>query len=914
MENNTVNIGIPINVDKLLTSRLLIQAGSGAGKSYLLRKTIESVGNIVQQIIIDPEGEFVTLREKFDFILVGNEGDIPLSLKYAETLAHKLLETNTSAILDLYELKHHERILFVKRFVDALMNAPKELWHPCLVYVDEAHMFCLSSDTELLTESGWKKYTEISIGDLAFAYNAETGQSSLQKIQNIIVRDFDGELNHLYNQDSIDCLATDDHRVLCSYRTSEKGRDGKNNKSKNKWSPVVFKQADRLPTGIKIPILSDVINNNENLIIDDDLLLILGWIITDGSKRKKDKVYEIYQSKVKGAIYERMVEIIKRRFPKTTISSRTKKGGLIKGRQINRTEATTFYLGSESSKEIKYWLSDACHEIPGIILERASQRQLQLLFDALIDGDGTISRKGNYIRCCLYCGFNLKLADQFQELCFKLGYSSSIYFSKSNGQTNVLVSYKRKWASVRKVKKVKYCGKVWDITIPFGAFIARRNGKVFITGNCPESSKSESMSSIIDLCTRGRKRGFAAILATQRLSKLHKDAAAECQNKMIGQTSLDIDRKRAGDELGMTNKADILKLRELHTGEFYGFGPAMTNDIVKFKVGKVVTTHIQAGKKMTAKPPTPAAIQKILSKLADIPQEAEKELATKQQLQKEVTRLRTELTKATKESGKTDELELSRLKQQIIDLEATQKRLEAIVGDQAKVIGQQRATIQFYGKMADKIRNEINIPAPDVEILKESQTRPLTITEMYFKKPVIINTPRGKGFSSNNKTSSQKEQMAGGKSLPIGERAILIACAQFPDGLRREQMTVITGYKRSSRDAYIQRLREKGFLIQAGDRFIPSEEGADELGENFEPLPTGGALQRYWIDTLPKGESAILVHLIEYHPDAVSRDRLTELTGYQRSSRDAYIQRMGAKEIVKITDKGMVRASDNLFD
>ena len=143
MEN--INIGIHIDMQKLLDTRLLIQAGSGGGKSYLVRKLIESIGAKYQQIIIDPEGEFVTLREKYDFASIGKGGDIPLSLKYAEALAHKLLETNLSAIIDLYELKHYERILFVKRFLDALMNAPKELWHPCFVHVDEAHIFCPES-------------------------------------------------------------------------------------------------------------------------------------------------------------------------------------------------------------------------------------------------------------------------------------------------------------------------------------------------------------------------------------------------------------------------------------------------------------------------------------------------------------------------------------------------------------------------------------------------------------------------------------------------------------------------------------------------------------------------------------------------------------------------------------------------
>jgi hypothetical protein len=60
------------------------------------------------------------------------------------------------------------------------------------------------------------------------------------------------------------------------------------------------------------------------------------------------------------------------------------------------------------------------------------------------------------------------------------------------------------------------------------------------------------------------------------------------------------------------------------------------------------------------------------------------------------------------------------------------------------------------------------------------------------------------------------------------------------------------------------------------------------------------------------GEAAILNQLIEAHPEAVPRDALTEFTGYKRSSRDAYIARMKAKQLV-VDDAGGVRASDNLF-
>jgi len=40
------------------------------------------------------------------------------------------------------------------------------------------------------------------------------------------------------------------------------------------------------------------------------------------------------------------------------------------------------------------------------------------------------------------------------------------------------------------------------------------------------------------------------VVATLRLSKLHKDTAVECNNKLIGRTGLDVDVKRATVELG----------------------------------------------------------------------------------------------------------------------------------------------------------------------------------------------------------------------------------------------------------------------------------------------------------------------------------------------------------------------------
>src|SRR3990167_1215665 len=108
MNEIKLNDNFAIDLPKLLESRLLVQANSGGGKSWLLRRLLEQSHGQVQQIIIDLEGEFSTLREQYDYILVGKDGDIPTSTRSAALLARKLLELGASAIIDLYELQHQD--------------------------------------------------------------------------------------------------------------------------------------------------------------------------------------------------------------------------------------------------------------------------------------------------------------------------------------------------------------------------------------------------------------------------------------------------------------------------------------------------------------------------------------------------------------------------------------------------------------------------------------------------------------------------------------------------------------------------------------------------------------------------------------------------------------------------------------
>src|SRR3978361_1067732 len=59
-----------LDLEELLATALLVQGNSGSGKSHLLRRLLEQSAAHVQQVVVDPEGDFVTLAEPFGHVVV----------------------------------------------------------------------------------------------------------------------------------------------------------------------------------------------------------------------------------------------------------------------------------------------------------------------------------------------------------------------------------------------------------------------------------------------------------------------------------------------------------------------------------------------------------------------------------------------------------------------------------------------------------------------------------------------------------------------------------------------------------------------------------------------------------------------------------------------------------------------------
>lgn len=159
--------------------------------------------------------------------------------------------------------------------------------------------------------------------------------------------------------------------------------------------------------------------------------------------------------------------------------------------------------------------------------------------------------------------------------------------------------------------------------------------------------------------------------------------------------------------------------------------------------------------------------------------------------------------------------------------------------------------------------------------------------------------------------SGMRPQTSNG-DLRGGARKILGVAAQYDGGVTREQLTVMTGYKRSARDTFISRLRQDNYVMLRGDFVEATDAGIAALGADFEPLPTGADLRSYWLDRLSGGEEKILRVLIDSYPQPISREDLDRATNYKRSARDTFLSRLRNRRLVELTSEG-VRASDQLF-
>lgn len=321
---------------------------------------------------------------------------------------------------------------------------------------------CLSEDTEILTPGGWASHEDLKSGDIIRTFNIKTKKIENQKVEGIFRKEYHGKMFNLKNRIQ-DQLISPSHRVVRKVFQSDN------------YILEPIEETIKLKSPFIIPIAGQ--NTNKDVAINDEQIKLMAWIIAEGTVERPGKYrccyrVSIYQSKERNP--ENYKEIIK----------------LLKHFKLYFDEHESSSLGcpvkqirlnAESSRQIHQWFGtkDSVAFIPPALLN-FSERQAKLFLQTYLKADG--------FENCKIATTDLEILDGLQAMAVNAGYGFTVLIRKPTiGKKDIfvlrLIAHQETY--IQEVKEVDYKGIIWCPHTKNETVIARRKGKVFITGNTP---------------------------------------------------------------------------------------------------------------------------------------------------------------------------------------------------------------------------------------------------------------------------------------------------------------------------------------------------------------------------------------------------------------------------------------------
>lgn len=328
---------------------------------------------------------------------------------------------------------------------------------------------CLSEDTEILTSNGWRNKDTIKTRDFIYSLNLDENKLVKNKVLNVFKYPYNGEMVNLKN-DNTDQLLTPNHHCIIDDKIRTKVKDKVNYNSHDYW---YYKDAWSIRSqNVKLPLSS---RYNGDIEIGNLFAELVGWIISEGHYHKDTDAISIYQSSVNSDYIKRIKYILGKLGIKYSEYQRE--------RIYNETPYIEhqFYIGKESHETVNR-VKQLCPDkkLNWGFLELSYENK-EFLLKGLCQGDGSKSKICKF-GFSNFTQYDLEQLEIFQVLLHMTNKQGWIDEAKkcccihSNPTTELQGKH-------NKDRFVNYNGYVWCIETELGNFIARRNGKIFITGN-----------------------------------------------------------------------------------------------------------------------------------------------------------------------------------------------------------------------------------------------------------------------------------------------------------------------------------------------------------------------------------------------------------------------------------------------
>lgn len=332
---------------------------------------------------------------------------------------------------------------------------------------------CLDTETEVLTQDGWKSVFELSNTDQTVGVNRETGCAEWQGINEIITKQYKGKMRSIYtNRMSLVC--TPGHRILTKNTRGMKGDDVD--------LPYELINAEDFNKGTYV-VPCSAKSGLPEYDICDDYIKLCGIILTDGHVTKNVggdiSSFSITQRESNVKYVTDLVEDLGL---KHSVSTRDRNITHICGKELKSIQPTcTVRIMAGSCEKLRELIPTRDH-LPQW-LNKLSDRQFSVFMAAIVEGDGSWASHGGEKSGAVYK--NERFIEELQVICATHGWSTSIV-SPRPGQYKLNICNKREHCLHPKYHNnwIDYEGTVWCLRVPNENFLVRRDGKVHYTGNC----------------------------------------------------------------------------------------------------------------------------------------------------------------------------------------------------------------------------------------------------------------------------------------------------------------------------------------------------------------------------------------------------------------------------------------------
>jgi DNA helicase HerA-like ATPase len=150
-----MNIGsLEFNLNDILGESITVLGIKGSGKTNTAAVLAEEILPHVPMTIIDPEGEYYGLKERYPLLIAGSgkQVEFQVAVERAAALATFAYQNRLSIILDLSNFRKGERHDFLTAYLGALWTVASELRQPHFLLLEEARQFIPQQDRSELRD------------------------------------------------------------------------------------------------------------------------------------------------------------------------------------------------------------------------------------------------------------------------------------------------------------------------------------------------------------------------------------------------------------------------------------------------------------------------------------------------------------------------------------------------------------------------------------------------------------------------------------------------------------------------------------------------------------------------------------------------------------------------------------------